>query len=250
MSRTSAPLAERQHLVENLRAIAELSPEDETGLLDLPLRVRDLAADTDIVREGDRPTDCCVVLTGFLCRYRVTAGGKRQIMSFHLPGEIPDLQSLYLKVMDHNLGTLAPSRVALVAHEAVLETIRLHPRIGAAFWRATLIDAAIFREWTVSLGRRSAHGRIAHLICELGMRFGAVKMADNNTFPMPMTQSELGDAMGLSAVHVNRTLMELRSEGLIDWRNGVMTVLDWDRLASTAEFDPTYLHRDQAAVTL
>jgi CRP-like cAMP-binding protein len=245
MSLSDQPRPQRDRLLLKLESIAELSPEDKQALLALPLRVKDIPADTDIVSEGDRPSECCLVLDGFVCRYKITPGGKRQILSFHTPGDIPDLQSLYLKVMDHSLGTLVPTKVAFIPHQSMIDLTRRFPRLAAAFWRDTLIDAAIFREWIVNVGRRNAYQRIAHLICEMALRFKAVGLADDHTYDLPVTQEELGDATGLSLVHINRTLMSLRGDGLISWHRSTVTVLDWEGLKRAAEFDPAYLHQDR-----
>jgi CRP-like cAMP-binding protein len=187
-------------------------------------------------------------LEGFAYRYKLTEEGKRQIFSFHIPGDIPDLQSLHIDVMDHSLSSLTTCKAMYIPHQTVCDLARQCPRIGDAFWRDTLIDAAVFREWMLGLGRREAYGRIAHLLCELYVRLKAVGLTNGHEYAMPLTQAELGDALGLSTVHVNRTLQELRGDGLITLRNGSVTVLDWDRLREAGEFDPTYLHlRKEAA---
>ena len=131
-------------------------------------------------------------------------------MSFYIPGDIPDLQSLHLEVMDHSLATVVTSKVAFIPHEVVRSFLRAHPRIADVFWRDTLIDAAVFREWVVNVGRRDAYARIAHVLCEVYVRLRAVGLVNGQAFEMPITQAELGDATGLSTVHVNRTLQELR----------------------------------------
>jgi CRP-like cAMP-binding protein len=165
-------------------------------------------------------------------------------MAFHVPGDIPDLQSLHLRVLDHSLGTITPCEVGFVNHEDMRDLIRRFPRLGDVFWRDTLIDAAIFREWMVGIGRRDAYGRIAHLLCELMTKLTAVGLADGVTCEMPITQAEFADALGLSTVHVNRVLQALRGNGLITLKGSTLTVLDWDGLTRAGEFDPMYLHLD------
>jgi CRP-like cAMP-binding protein len=229
-------------LIRKLESIARLTPEEKAALLRLPLRLKAVAADQDIVCEGDTPSECCLIVEGFACRYNMTAEGKRQILSFHISGDIPDLQSLYLTVMDHNLGTLVPSRLAFIQHDDLRSLMRSHPRFGDLFWRDTLIDAAIFRQWIVGLGRREAHGRIAHLLCELLVRLRAVELVEDHAFTLPVTQAELADALGISNVHVNRVLQELRGKNLISWSGNTLKVLDWEALQTAGEFDPTYLH--------
>jgi CRP-like cAMP-binding protein len=229
-------------LIRKLESIAPLSPDEKAALQRLPLRLKTLAADQDIVQEGDAPSECCLVVEGFVCRYNLTSEGKRQIHSFHIPGDIPDLQSLHLKVMDHNLGTLVPSKLAFIRHDDLRGLISRHPRLGDLFWRDTLIDAAVFRQWLVGVGRRSAHGRIAHLLCELLVRLRAVDLVEDHAYNLPVTQAELGDALGLTPVHVNRVLQELRAENLITLHAGFLKVLDWEGLKRAGEFDPAYLH--------
>jgi CRP-like cAMP-binding protein len=229
-------------LIRKLESIAPLTPDEKAALLRLPLRLKTVAADQDILREGDTPSECSLVVEGFACRYNLTAEGKRQILSFHISGDILDLQSLYLSVMDHSLGTLIPSKLAFIQHDDLRSLMRSHPRLGDLFWRDTLIDAAIFRQWLVGLGRRDAHARIAHLLCELLVRLRAVELVEDHAFTLPVTQAELGDAFGLSTVHVNRVLQELRGDGLIALHGGSLKVLDWQGLQKAGGFDPTYLH--------
>lgn len=233
---------EHHRLIRKLEAIVDLSDIERKALLGLPMTIKGLGPDEDFVRDGDRPSDCCLIVEGFACRYKILADGRRQIMSFHIPGDIPDLQSLHLKVMDHSISTLVPSTVGFIPHEALREFTHRHPRIGDALWRDTLIDAAVFREWIIGIGRRSAYTRIAHLFCELLVRLRSVGIAEAHTIDLPITQAELGDALGLSTVHVNRVLQELRGDGLITLRGRYLSVQDWPGLKAAGEFDPTYLH--------
>jgi CRP-like cAMP-binding protein len=176
----------------------------------------------------------------------MTPDGKRQIISFHVPGDIPDLQSLHIDVMDHNLATIVASKVALIPHEAVRKLTHGQPRIADAFWRDTLIDASTFREWIVTVGSREAYTRIAHLLCEIFMKLRAVGIVSGNSFTLLLTQAEIGDATGLSTVHVNRSLMQLRGDGLITLQRNLCTIPDLGRLQEAAMFDPTYLHLRQS----
>jgi CRP-like cAMP-binding protein len=205
---------------------------------------RDLGADQDLVREGDRPSHSCVLIEGFLCRYKLAGEGRRQILAFHIPGEMPDVQSLYLKTMDHNVAAVIPSKVGLVQHGDLYRLFAEFPRLAGAFWRETLVDAAIFREWMVGMGRRRAPSRIAHFFCEMYARLDAIGMAQNWTVPLPITQEELGDSLGLSSVHTNRALQELRGEGLITFERGKLRVDNWPGLVAAGEFDPIYLHQN------
>jgi CRP-like cAMP-binding protein len=235
-------------LIHKLESILVLSEDEKDVLRTISGTIKTVGPRQDLVREGDRPHECCLVLEGFVYRYKLTTEGKRQIFSFHIPGDIPDLQSLHIDVMDHSLSSLCATKALFIPHETVCDLMRRCPRIADAFWRDTLIDAAVFREWILNLGRREAYGRMAHLLCELYVRLKAVGLTNGNGYAFPLTQAEFGDALGLSTVHVNRTLQDLRGEGLITLRNGSVTVLDWDRLKEAGEFDPTYLHlRKEAA---
>lgn len=204
-------------------------------------RVRLVAADQDIAREGDVPTECSIVLDGLVSRYKLLPTGKRQILSFHIPGDMVDLQA-FLLGLDHNIASLTPTRVGYISHAVLNDIITRHPRIGRALWRTALADSAIFRERLASLGRRSATQRVAHLLCELYCRYSAVGLAQGYSFELSATQSELGDALGLSYVHVNRTLQALRNEGLITWRGTSFVIEDWQELKLRGLFDDGYLH--------
>ena len=229
-------------LIRKLESISALSPEETHALRSLPITLRRVQDNADIVCEGDRPSQCCLVVEGFVCRYKLTAEGKRQIFSFHVAGDIPDLQSLHLKVMDHSLATLTTSQLAFIPHESLAKLMHRCPRVADVLWRDTLIDAAVFRQWMVCMGRRSSTSHLAHLICELLVRMRAVGLAEDHHFKLSATQAELGDAMGISTVHVNRVLQELRGDGLISLHGATLKVLDWEGLKQVGEFDPTYLH--------
>jgi CRP-like cAMP-binding protein len=224
-----------------------LTDEELAALLEMPMQVEALRADHDIVCEGDRPTRSCLILEGYAATYKVTSTGKRQIVAFHIPGDMPDLQSTQLEVLDTSLGTLTPAKVGLIRHEAINRVCERHYRLARVLWRQTLIDAAIFREWVVNVGRREALNALAHVLCELVIRMRTMGLSDGDECELPMTQAELGDAMGISTVHVNRTLQELRAAGLIRLKGARLTVLDWERLKEVGEFDPTYLHLHKQA---
>jgi CRP-like cAMP-binding protein len=224
-----------------------LSQEEKQAILRLPVTIREIGPDQDVVREGDRPSQCCVVLEGFQCRYKMLSDGERQIMSFHVPGDIPDLQSLFLRVMDHSLGTMTPNRVGFITHDALRDLIREQTGLAERLWRETLIDAAIFREWITNVGSRDAYTRIAHIICEFFVRLRSVGLTKGTTFNFPITQTEIADATGLSTVHVNRSIQQLRADGLIAIERGVCTIPDFGRLEEAAMFDPGYLHLSGAA---
>lgn len=234
-------------LIRKLSLHGVLDAEDRAALARVPMHVRDWAENADIVREGEAASECCVVIKGLVCRYRLLPGGGRQILSFHPPGDIPDLQSLLLRNQDHSISALTPSRLAALSHGALQELLEAHPSIGRALWRASLVDAAITRSWLAGVGRRSARQRLAHLICELFVRIRALDLASPDGFDLAVTQPELGDCLGLSAVHVNRVLQELRREGLIASEGRFIRILDWKGLKRAADFDAAYLHLTHGA---
>lgn len=233
---------EHQRLIRKLETIARLTDADRQAFNGLPLRIRAFEADTDLVRDGDKPSECCLLVEGLACRYKLLGHGGRQIMSFHVPGEIPDLQSLHLRVMDHSLGTLTRGVAAYIPHEAVGRITERSASVTAVLWRESLIDAAIFREWLAGIGRRTAHQRVAHLICEFFLRMRPLGLTRDGTMDLPITQAEFGDALGLSTVHVNRVLQDLRAEELITYKGGQLRIDDLARIQRLADFDPTYLH--------
>lgn len=236
-------LSPHERLIRKLESIADLTTSERAAVAALPIELRRVPKDADLVVEGSRPSACSVVIEGYAARYKITGAGERQIMSFHMLGDLVDLVSLHLEVMDHSIGSLTPMVVGLIPKEALHEVIREEPGLGSIFWRDTLIDASIFREWLVSVGKRNAHQQVAHVICELLVKMRAVGLvhAGDQTFVLPFTQKDLADSQGMSAVHVNRVLQELRSDGLIGGQRNEIIVPDWDRLRAFGDFDPTYL---------
>ncbi|MBR0755637.1 Crp/Fnr family transcriptional regulator [Bradyrhizobium jicamae] len=229
-------------LITKLTVSNNLDSADIRAIHGLPIRERKLGASALIVADGARSTDCCLLAEGFAFRAKTTFEGQRQVLSLHIPGEIPDLQSLHLHVMDHELVALTPCKVGFIAHEAIRDANQQRPNLAAALWRETLIDSAIFREWIVNVGRRSAAARMAHLLVEMHQRLKAVGLTQDDGFAFPITQAELGDCLGLSTVHVNRTLQSLRKDGLISVERAEFRILDMQGLEFLAGFDPTYLH--------
>jgi CRP-like cAMP-binding protein len=229
-------------LIRHLEQFGSL-PENEKQVLEsLVARSASFRSDQDLVSDGDVVTECRLLLTGFACRYKLLPDGRRQIMSFQIPGDICDLQGLLLNKLDHSISALVPSTVALIPHRVLHEVTDAYPSIARALWRSTLVDAAVFREWIVNVGNRQASARLAHLVCEVGMRLKAVGLVHDNSFEFPVTQIQLGEALGISTVHVNRVLQELRRQELFEFRSGKVTIYDWDGLTRAGEFDPSYLH--------
>ena len=187
-------------------------------------------------------TSVHLIRAGIACRYTLLGDGERQITAFLIPGDCCDLGALLMGDMDHSVAALGPSDLAVVPHQRLFDAIEKHPRLALALWSDTLLDAAIHRDWVANVGRRSAYARIAHLFCEIWFRLESVGLSNDHAFDLPLTQTDLGDATGLSVVHVNRTIGQLRDDGLIRMsKDRVAQLLDWQRLTEVAEFDPAYL---------
>lgn len=232
-------------LIAKLERFTRLSDIDKNLLHGLGTeRVRHFGPHEDIICEGDVPTDISLILSGWACRYKQLENGRRQIIAFFLPGDLCDHNAFILGEMDHSVGTITKVTVASVSCETFEVATLKHPCIIRALWCDALITAAIQREWTVNLGQRNATERTAHLLCELFLRLRAVELTYGNSCEFPVTQAELADATGLTAVHVNRTLQELRSAGLIELKSRQLVIPDLSALMRVALFNQNYLHLD------
>lgn len=233
------PLA---RLAAQLETITPLSEAAKRGLHQLNVRVVRVDEGDEFIREGAQPQESCVLIDGFACRYKVAGGGQRQILSFNLPGDAPDLHSLYLSRADHGIVAMTPARIGFIPHRELLALKRLHHDLSEAFWKSALIQASILHETIVNIGRRTAIQRMAHMFCEIYVRLQHNGQADRRSFRLPLSQAALGEVVGLSCVHVNRTLQQLRREGLIESKGRHHTIRDWDRLRRVGDFDAAYLH--------
>jgi CRP-like cAMP-binding protein len=228
-------------LIQKMQRLFPLTADEEEVLKNASLDTYQVAARQDIIHDGEHPSRCHVLLSGTACRYKTLANGKSQILSFQFPGDIFDAQSFLLGVMDHSISAMARCTLGVIPHTTMSEIIEEHPRLVQAIWKDPIVDAAVFREWITNVGQRQAYGRIAHLMCEVYVRSKAVGVAASGTVDWPMTQSDLGDATGLSPVHVNRTLQRLRADGLISLGGKTLHILDFDGLQRAGDFDPAYL---------
>jgi CRP-like cAMP-binding protein len=199
------------------------------------------AAGSDVVIEGRPERVCRLLVDGMAARVKLFDDGRRQITALHVPGDFLDLHSLLLKSLDHDIVALTPARFATFPHERMRAASEAFPHLGRMLWLLTLIDGAIHRAWIVSAGRRSALEQVASLFCELYVRYDIAGLMENGCYPLKITQQLLADACGLSPVHVNRVVQELREQGLVTWRGGMLTIADFPRLADLARFDPSYL---------
>jgi CRP-like cAMP-binding protein len=229
-------------MIRKLRQNTNLSQDDVDAIRGLPMHHKNLPANSLIVAEGDRPGQCCLIIKGFCARSKTSDEGRRQILSIHITGDIPDLQSLHLHVMDHDVRTLSACTLGFIPHDALRALTRARPVVAEALWRETLMDAAIFREWIVNVGRRSAAQRLAHFVLEVREKMAAAGLCTDHSFELPMTQLDLADALGLTPVHVNRVLQSLRSSGMLDIKRSEVRLGDPVKLKSLGGFDGMYLH--------
>lgn len=221
-----------------------LTPAEAASLEGAVSRTAEFAPRRIIVRPNEPLSQCTLLLEGFIERFKDTPDGRRQILALHVPGDFVDLHSYPLKHLEHSVAALTSVRVALFPHAEVRAITERSATLTELLWRSTLIDAAINREWIVSVGARAAAVRIAHLFCEMYLRLQRVGLADSLRFPLPLTQIDLADATGLTAVHANRMVRQLRERRLVEFRQGIVDILDWPALKRFAEFDPSYLYLD------
>ena len=229
-------------LLLKLQRRDEISDDERRVLEELITEPSTARAQRDLVREGERPTFSTLIVDGFAARYKVVESGGRQITALHGPGDFIDLHSFLLKKMDHGVVALTPVTIAKAAHSALVRISETHPHLSRMFSLLTLIDASIHREWLVAMGRRGALGHAAHLLCETYKQLEIVGLTRDMEFLFPVTQGDLADVLGLSTVHVNRVIQELRARKLITWQGPVVRILDWHGLVEVADFDETYLH--------
>jgi CRP-like cAMP-binding protein len=229
-------------LRKHLSTIGELSEDDSDAVAHIKGEVRTLQKGKDILSAGDVPHFSVVVLKGFLCRHSWKRDGTRQIHSFYMPTDAPCLETLHIDYMDNNLGAITPSIVGIIPHPEMFRVMEQRPQVRALLWRETLVQAAVFREWLTRNSTLPAHSAMAHLFCEIFVRAETAGLLLANSCAMPATQETLAHALGLTAVHVNRTLQLLRQSRYIELKNGLLYIEDYAKLAELGEFDPHYLH--------
>lgn len=236
-------------LVRKLERFGPLRDEERQVLEAVALDAWPAATGRDLVREGEQPLHCLLLLDGYACRYKRLRSGRRQIVAFLIPGDLCDLASLFLPQADHSVATLTPARIAAVPYATVLGWLTGEGALGRALWRDTLIEASVAREWVLNVGQRTPVQRVAHVLCELVARMRTVGLAsgEEGACMLPVGPVELADATGMETVHVNRALGELRAGGLVELDSGILAARDWSGLAKVAEFDPRYLHQLAAA---
>lgn len=230
------------NLLRQLELYCDLPEDDRKAVLGLPYRLRRLDAGSYLVREGDMPTHCMVLATGYAYRQKVTGSGSRQILAVCIPGDAVDLQNMFLDVSDHSVQLLTQAKVADIPREAVQNLVLARSQVGTAIIKLALVEASILREWVVNVGRRDARARIAHILCEFAVRLETRGLTTDHGFELPMTQEQLADATGLTSVHVNRVLKGLKADGLISRRRRHIHFDDWRALQDAGDFSRRYLH--------
>lgn len=235
-------------MVRKLNSMVALSDDDRAAIRALPHVLKTYHPSTYVVREGEPPRrHCDLVVDGFAYRQKLTAEGARQIVSIHLRGDFIDLQHLFLNIADHNVQALTELKVVSIERGALQDLATQRPNVSRAMWIDALIDSSIYREWVINVGRRDARARIAHILCEVWLRMKAAGYADAEGFRLPLTQEQLADAVGLTTVHVNRTLKSLEADGIVNRDRRYIGFHDWAALAEVGDFNALYLHLDQAA---
>ncbi len=229
-------------LLDNLELRSPLPEADRQAILALPYALKSMSPGSYLVREGEPPTGCGVLVSGFAYRQKLTGDGGRQILSIHIPGEALDFQNVFLNIADHSVQMLTRGQVALVARAEIQKIARSSPAIGHAILVSILVEASIFREWILNVGRRDAKSRLAHVLCELAVRLDHHGLAEEMGYHLPMTQAELADALGLTPVHLNRVIRALELDGLLVRSKRELTFPDWERMRHMADFNDRYLH--------
>ena len=218
-----------------------LSAEEQEAILDLPCTMRQIAPHTDLVAPGETVEHACLVSKGIMARFDQMRGGQRQITAFHIAGDMCDLQSVLTPTVSWGTASMNAATVLFIPHAALRRAARAYPALAVAFWRDGASDASVLAKWIANIGRQDSRARLAHLMCEFGLRSELAGLGTRMSFTFDVTQEQLADALGLTSVHVNRTLQRLRAEGVLTTRGRAVDVLDWERLALIAEFDPGYL---------
>jgi len=230
-------------LILKLQSFARLSQEDRAALAALgrgPLL--EVQPRRDLIREGDEPKNVRLVVSGWACRYKGLPDGRRQVVGLFVPGDLCDANVYILKKMDHSIGAITRVTYLQVPAEQMERITLERPRVAQALWWHELVNASVQREWLLNVGQRSAYERIAHLLVEMFMRLRVVELTDGRSCDFPITQTDIAEATGLTPVHVNRTLQDLRREGLVELANKRLTIPDLDSLMRAAMFNPDYLH--------
>ena len=231
--------------VRKVEKQGRLTDEERDVLTSMSARTKVFRRHEEIVAEGSRPDYSTLIVDGFAIRHNHLRDGRRQITAVHVPGDFADLHSFLLKHLDDGVAALTTCTVAFVGHSDLKQITQRYPYLTRVLWFTTLVDGAVHRAWMTGLGAMEAHERVAHFFCEFRDRLRWVELVNQDHYDLPLTQEELADTLGMSGVHMNRTLQDLRGQGLISVKGKAVTINDWERLKQLAQYDPDYLHLGQ-----
>ena len=234
-------------MIRKLTIRSQLGSAETQALLGLPHRLAAIESGSYLVRERDKSDSCVLLLSGFVYRSKIAGSGSRQILSIHVRGDLVDLQNSLLGEADHSVQALTRVEIAYIPQQAIRDVAEAYPAVARALWRDTLVDGSIFREWIVNVGQRDARQRISHLLCEIALRQEEAGLCDGPSYAWPLTQEQIGDATGMTSVHVNRTIQGMRKDGLIEIERQCVTIMDWPRLQRAGDFSRAYLHQAKLA---
>ncbi|AHE55944.1 Crp/Fnr family transcriptional regulator [Sphingomonas sanxanigenens] len=221
---------------------AALTSEEREILENAISEVKTFGPRTTLAFTGEPLNHSTLLIEGIMSRHIDDRNGLRQLVALHVPGDFVDLHAYPLKILDHEVGTMTAVTVALVPHTRLDAITREYPELARKLWFSTLLDAAIHRAWLFRLGRLDAVGRVAHFFCEMNVRLAAAGLSDGRRFALGLTQADLGEICGLTPVHINRVMRQLREDGMCVFRSSLVEIMDPERLAARAQFDPDYLY--------
>jgi CRP-like cAMP-binding protein len=228
-------------LIAALERLHPLEQRDRSEIHALRLRPKTFSPNEEIVQEGTAPNESCFVVSGFAARAQHLADGGRQLDQIHIVGDFVDLHSLHLQTMDHSVVAIGECRVAYIPHGDLVAAMRNSPKLKWLLWQLTVLDGAVARTWMACIGRRKANAALAHLVCELFTRLGRIGATANGRFTFPARQTDVADMLGMTTVHVSRTLADLRLRQLLEWSHHEVRVLNFEKLAEIADFSASYL---------
>ncbi|MEG8058532.1 Crp/Fnr family transcriptional regulator [Sphingomonas sp. 22L2VL55-3] len=237
-------------MVDKLALHAPISVEDRVALFELPYASRFFEAGSYLLRDGDTPDRCGMLVSGFAYRHKISIEGLRQIVSILIPGEVYDLQQLHLATADNNVQTLTRCEIVTISHKALRRLASERPSVAHALFVTTIVELSMSRKWLLNIGRLNARKRIAHLLCEFAFRLDKHDLPPGQAYELPMTQEQLADALGLTAVHVNRISKGLVNDGLIALSKRGVTIPNWELLVAEAGFNSRYLHMNTVHETI
>jgi CRP-like cAMP-binding protein len=230
-----------QTFVDRLNRRSSLAGEEAAAILSLPATPAQVRANRDFVSMGEETDHACLIVEGLVGRFGQTKGGARQITAMHIPGDMADLHSVVVPKAGSALQALSTTTILRIPHRSIRAIAHEYPSVAEAFWRECVVDAAILSQWVVNVGRRDALARTAHLLCEMALRYQEIGRAAGLSFDFPATQMQLADCLGLTAVHVNRTLKAMKETGVVRVVRHTVQIVDWPRLTEIGDFDPVYL---------